>query len=195
MDKAEKTRADILKKAFDLIYQYGYQATSVDKIISTTQVTKGAFYYHFKNKDEMGIAMVKEVILPALEENLLQPLQGASDPVSKIYEIFERKLLNDPEISIDLGCPTNNLVQEMSPISVKFHKTLRFVLDKWIKVIKEALEQGKKEKMVNAAVDSHGAAEFIVASYEGLKGVGKIYGKDLYVSFLKQFKQYLETLR
>jgi TetR/AcrR family transcriptional repressor of nem operon len=195
VDKAEKTRQDILKKAFDLIYQHGYQATSVDKIISTTQLTKGAFYYHFKNKDEMGIAMVKELILPMLEENLLQPLEGASDPITRIYKIFEKKLLNDPEISIDLGCPTNNLVQEMSPISVKFHKTLRYVLDKWIKVIREALETGKQERTVNADVDAQAAAEFIVASYEGVKGVGKIYGKDLYVSYLKQFKNYLETLR
>ena len=195
MEKAEKTRADILNKAFDLIYQHGYQATSIDKIINTTQLTKGAFYYHFKNKDEMGIAMVKEVILPKLEEHLLLPLEGAEDPVSSIYKIIERKLLSDPEVSIDFGCPTNNLVQEMSPINLRFHKTLRYILDKWIRVIREALEQGKQRNTVNPGVDAQGAAEFIVASYEGLKGVGKIYGKELYVSYLKQFKQYLETLR
>lgn len=195
MNKATSTRAEILNKAFELIYQHGYQATSIDKIINTTQVTKGAFFYHFRNKDEMGIAVIKEVIVPRLEEQLLLPLQDAVDPVGKIYEIFERKLLSDPEINIDFGCPTNNLVQEMSPLNVKFHKTLRNVLDRWIMVIKQALEQGKAHKTVNVSVDSQGAAEYIVAGYEGLKGVGKIYGKDLYVSFLKQFKQYLETLR
>lgn len=195
MNKAESTRADILSKAFELIYQHGYQSTSVDKIINSTQLTKGAFYYHFKNKDEMGIAVIREVIVPKLEEHLLQPLQGALDPVQKIYEIFERKLMNDPEINIDFGCPTNNLVQEMSPINIKFHKALRGVLDKWIKVIREALEEGKKQHTVHPAVDSEGAAEFIVASYEGLKSIGKIYGKRLYVSYLPQLKVYLETLR
>lgn len=195
MDKAEKTRGEILSKAFELIYQHGYQATSVDKIISTTQVTKGAFYYHFKNKDEMGIAVIKEVIVPKLEEHLLNPLKGAHDPISKIYEIFERKLMNDPEINIDFGCPTNNLVQEMSPINLKFHKTLRNVLDKWMKVIEQALEDGKKQKMVKPGVESEGAAAFIVASYEGLKSIGKIYGKNIYISYLSQLKTFLESLR
>ena len=195
MSKAECTRADILNKAFELIYQNGYQATSIDKIINTTQVTKGAFFYHFKNKDEMGIAVIKEVIEPKLEQHLLAPLKDAEDPVSKIYEIFERKLMNDPDLNIDFGCPTNNLVQEMSPINLKFHKTLRLVLDKWIKVIKMALDEGKTRGTVNPTVDTEGAAEFIVAGYEGLKSVGKIYGKKIYVSYLSQLKQYLETLR
>lgn len=195
MDKAERTREAILHKAFDLIYQHGYQATSIDKIINTTQLTKGAFYYHFKNKDEMGIAVIKEVIVPRLEGHLMHPLQGAADPVSRIYEIFERKLLNDPELNIDFGCPTNNLVQEMSPLSLKFHKTLRTVLDKWIRIIKEALEYGKTQNTVKPSVDCEGAAEYIVSGYEGLKSVGKIYGRKIYISYLEQFKLYLETLR
>ncbi len=48
MKKAEVTRLNILQKAFELIYVNGYQTTSIDQIIATTQVTKGAFFYHFK---------------------------------------------------------------------------------------------------------------------------------------------------
>lgn len=62
MKKAEATRMAILEKAFDLIYKQGYQATSIDDIIATTRLTKGAFFYHFKNKDEMGIAVINEVM-------------------------------------------------------------------------------------------------------------------------------------
>ncbi|GAA6766408.1 hypothetical protein AAFH68_23500 [Flavobacterium sp. CGRL1] len=50
MSKAVNTRLTILHKAFELIYTKGYQTTSVDEIIATTQVTKGAFYYHLKIK-------------------------------------------------------------------------------------------------------------------------------------------------
>lgn len=43
MKKSQATRIDILKKAFQLIYPKGYQATSIDDILATTKVTKGAF--------------------------------------------------------------------------------------------------------------------------------------------------------
>jgi TetR/AcrR family transcriptional repressor of nem operon len=62
MKKAATTRLTILQKAFELIYVKGYQTTSIDDIIATTQVTKGAFYYHFKNKDEMGLAIINEIL-------------------------------------------------------------------------------------------------------------------------------------
>ncbi|RAJ08805.1 TetR family transcriptional regulator [Chitinophaga skermanii] len=52
MNKAAATRLNMLQKAFELIYVKGFQTTSIDDILATTQVTKGAFYYHFKNKDE-----------------------------------------------------------------------------------------------------------------------------------------------
>ena len=62
MSKAAATRHDILEKAFQIIYTKGYQTTSVDEIIAATKVTKGAFYYHFRNKDEMGVAIINEIV-------------------------------------------------------------------------------------------------------------------------------------
>ncbi len=195
MTKAASTRQQILEKAFQLIYQNGYQATSIDKIIDKTAVTKGAFYYHFKNKEDMGVAMIREVIQPRLEDSLLKPLRSSSDPIEDIYRVIEHKLLNDNDYYVDHGCPTNNLVQEMSPINLKFHKTLRNVLDRWVHTIQQALEMGKAHGKVGSDIDTRAAAEFIVVSYEGLKSLGKIYGPDLYRSYLLQLKNYLETMR
>jgi len=69
MKKSELTRLHILQKSFELIYAKGYQNASIDDILATTQVTKGAFYYHFKNKDEMGIAIINELLEPILEKD------------------------------------------------------------------------------------------------------------------------------
>lgn len=76
MKKAETTRLIILQKASELIYAKGYQNTSVDDIIATTQVTKGAFYYHFRTKDEMGIAIINEILKPTLTNNFIDPYRN-----------------------------------------------------------------------------------------------------------------------
>ena len=195
MTKAARTRTHILEKAFDLIYRNGYQSTSIDKIIEQTQVTKGAFYYHFKNKDEMGIAIIREVIQPTLTRGLLNPMQYADNPIEGIYTAIEQKILNDENYYVDNGCPTNNLVQEMSAVNPKFYQALRTVLDNWMRTIEQALEAGKAAGFVRSEVDSPVVAAFIVSGYEGMKGVGKIYGKDLYRSYLSQLKVYLDTLK
>ena len=73
ISKAATTRLNILQKAFTLVYKNGYRATSIDEIIATTQVTKGAFFYHFKNKDEMGLAMIYEVLYSSMQDALINP--------------------------------------------------------------------------------------------------------------------------
>src|SRR5688572_23344155 len=85
MKKAEATRLTILRKALELIYVKGYQTTSIDDIIATTQVTKGAFYYHFKTKDEMGLAIINEILKPTLTSNFIEPLQNEQNPLDAIY--------------------------------------------------------------------------------------------------------------
>jgi len=195
MNKAASTRLHILNSAFDMVYQNGFQATSIDKIIEKTQVTKGAFYYHFKNKDEMGIAIIREIIKPTLQKGLFAPLENSHDPVVDIYGSIERKILQDTDYQIENGCPTNNLVQEMSAINLKFHKALRNILDSWISTIEKALENGKLHNNIRTDLDSKEIAQFIVSGYEGMKGVGKIYGKDLYKAYLSQLKIYLDTLK
>jgi TetR/AcrR family transcriptional regulator, transcriptional repressor for nem operon len=66
MSQAQETRVMILRKAFELIYKRGYQATSIDNIVATTSVTKGAFFYHFPNKEKLGLALINEVMYPGL---------------------------------------------------------------------------------------------------------------------------------
>ena len=94
MKKADATRKYILERAFNLTYQNGYQATSIDRIIETTEVTKGAFYYHFKNKEEMGIALIKAVIFPKIKTGLILPLSEFDDPIEGIQQTISEYIMN-----------------------------------------------------------------------------------------------------
>ena len=196
MNKAETTRLNILNKAFELIYKNGYQATSVDQILEQTEVTKGAFYYHFKNKENMGVAMIEEVIYPNLNSSLIAPLKDTQNPLESIYKTIEHFLNSTTDHQVKYGCPTNNMIQEMAPLSSDFNKSLRIVLDRWQSTIESALENGKKVGNVNQQVDSKAAAEFIIVGYEGLRSLGKVYqDKDFYKTYLSQLKNYLNMLR
>ena len=49
-------REKLLAAAVRLVREKGYDATSVDSLCEVAGVTKGAFFHHFKSKDELAVA-------------------------------------------------------------------------------------------------------------------------------------------
>ena len=54
--RAINARTRLLESARDVIRAKGFSATSVDDLCKTAGVTKGAFFHHFKSKEELGVA-------------------------------------------------------------------------------------------------------------------------------------------
>jgi TetR/AcrR family transcriptional regulator, transcriptional repressor for nem operon len=196
MKKADATRLTILKKAFELIYSRGYQTTSIDDILATTKVTKGAFYYHFKNKDEMGVAIINELMKPILTSSFIEPLKNDGDPLDAIYQLMHHLLMENDFLKVEYGCPAANFTHEMAPWNTKFSKALDEITRQWIKIMVAAIEKGKKNGFVNAGTNAKQVALFVMSGYWGIRNYGKLENsKKAYLPYLKELKSYLETLR
>ena len=57
---SERTRERLLQAAFREVYKVGFQSAGIDTILAATNVTKGALYYHFENKQALGYAIVED---------------------------------------------------------------------------------------------------------------------------------------
>jgi AcrR family transcriptional regulator len=196
MKKAEATRLGILEKAFELIYAKGYQTTSIDDIIATTQVTKGAFYYHFKNKDEMGISIINELMKPSLISGFIDPLQNDHDPVEAIYKLMYNLLMENEFLKVEYGCPAANLTHEMTPWNADFNNALDELTQQWIKTMTESIERGQKNGYIRSDVNAMQVTMFVMSGYWGIRNFGKLANsKKAYLPYLEELKNYLETLR
>lgn len=195
MSKAANTRSEILKKAFELIYQKGYQATSIDDVLATTPVTKGALYYHFKNKEEMGIAVLNEVIYKEIWPFIKTKLNGPGDFRKNIYEMMKGLLLDHPFFKAEYGCPAANLVEEMAPLNEQFRKTLKKQISGWQKAIEVEITKAQQAKQLSTEHDARQISLYILSSYQGARNMGKIYGKQFYTLFLAEFKKYIDSLK
>jgi AcrR family transcriptional regulator len=71
-DEAEQTRDDILDAAEKLFYAKGVTRTSLEQIAAAAHVTRGAVYWHFKDKLVLCEAMADRVFLP--HEDMLEQL-------------------------------------------------------------------------------------------------------------------------
>ena len=62
-EDAEKTREDILINALELFCEKGYSKTTFDDIAKRIELTKGAVYWHFRNKPDLLIALIKMMVM------------------------------------------------------------------------------------------------------------------------------------
>lgn len=196
MKKAEATRLAILQKAFELIYVKGYQTTSIDDILATTQVTKGAFYYHFKNKEEMGLAIINEILKPTMTESFVNPLKNPGDPLEFIYEMMHHLLIGNPFLKPEFGCPASNITQEMTPWNADFSHAMNELTRQWEETLIEALEKGKTDGFVRKDVHSKQVTVMVMSGYWGVRNLGKLdHGKESYILYLEELKNYLNSLK
>lgn len=196
MKKAAATRINILEKAFELIYVKGYKTTSIDDIIATTEVTKGAFYYHFKNKDEMGIAIINELMKPTLQKSFMDPLKTDAPPLEAIYNLIHHLLIEEKFLKVEYGCPVANFASEMSPWNADFNAALNEITTAWTKLMVASIEKGKKTGTVRKDVNAKQVTMFVMSGYWGVRNFGKLENSRApYNLYLKQLKDYLETLK
>lgn len=171
--QSDLTRDKILHAAFGEIHRNGYQAASIANILSDTGLTKGALYHYFPAKHALGLAVIDEVIQEGLEEMVFRPLREAEHPVTELLDIMQRKAEHMNENTIRLGCPLNNLMQEMSPLDDAFKARLTLILKAWQTTIHNALVIGQRQRQIRADVDCKAAALFILSAWEGCWGVAK----------------------
>src|SRR5579863_10694659 len=85
----ERTRERLLRAAFREVYRYGFQSAGVDTILAATNVTKGALYYHFENKQALGFAIIEEIIAEITRDRWVLPLERSrnKNPVDALIRI------------------------------------------------------------------------------------------------------------
>lgn len=94
-EEAEKTRARIMASALSLFVKKGYEHTTFTDIAARLKMTKGAVYWHFETKEDLLIALVREMIekfhrqlgdLPAQDLTFLQVAETIIARACRIVE-------------------------------------------------------------------------------------------------------------
>lgn len=189
------TRSRLLERAFEEIHRNGFRAASLDSILADAGVTKGALYHHFENKAELGYAVVDEVVRPWMEQ-MWRPALESDNPIDAAIATIRERLKARSDIALTLGCPFNNLTQEMSCIDEGFRERLSAILREWRDATAEALRRGQQNGTVCADVDARAAAAFVISSIEGCVGMAKAsQSKEFLEAGFRGLIEYLEHLR
>lgn len=84
--RADVTRRKIMDAAADLFDEMGYGDTTLSGIISRAKVTKGAFYYHFADKEAVAAAIIDEGGL-RVQQATLRVTESESPSLEKLIRV------------------------------------------------------------------------------------------------------------
>ena len=80
MTQIVDTRTKIMDIAQDAVLAKGFDATSIEEIVTAAEITKGGFFYHFRDKNALALALIERHI--EVEDQLFDDLLARSNELS-----------------------------------------------------------------------------------------------------------------
>jgi len=114
--KAERTTAFIIETVAPVFNKHGYVGTSMSDLTDATNLTKGALYGNFENKEALALAAFqynRSLLLTAIDEHL--SIEGKA--IAKIenliefykkYDIFTMNMGGCPILNVGIDAQHNN---------------------------------------------------------------------------------------
>ncbi|GII34125.1 TetR/AcrR family transcriptional regulator [Planotetraspora mira] len=170
MGRTSDARDKILSAAQTLIEQRGYTALGVAEICAAAGVPKGSFYHFFESKQALALTVIDEHWTE--QRRQWTGLLGADrPPLQRLRDLFEAtekvQRIGQQDNGTVVGCLFGNLALELSNQADDVRHRLQEIFDEQIKLIEKVVAEAHERGDTAATVDTHTAAQSIVAQLEG----------------------------
>jgi TetR/AcrR family transcriptional repressor of nem operon len=193
------TRGKILDAAQSLVLERGYVGMTVDHVLDAVGITKGAFFHHFKSKDELARALLERYA--ERDERLYRETREraeklSDDPLQQLLlfiglfqEMFEG--LTEPYP----GCLFASYVYELQQFGEDTQNLIRNSFLKWRELLQEKFEAAARRYPPRIEVDAASLADAFTVVLEGAFITSKALNEPKLVSEqLRHFRNYVDLL-
>lgn len=87
-DKRTPSKKQLMSAAIDCFARLGYQGTTIDRIARAAGVTKGAVYYHFRDKEQVLFEAVRDRV-QGFEGHVLEEVAPAGDAIANLRRVID----------------------------------------------------------------------------------------------------------
>jgi TetR/AcrR family transcriptional repressor of nem operon len=195
----EATRGKIMDVAQALVLNHGYGGTSVDRIIEGAGVTKGAFFYHFKSKNDLARALIDRF----WEQDQQQYYSGweraeqlSRDPLQQML-IFVGLFIEamEPLEEPYPGCLYASYCYESGILEEDILQVVRDAILFWRRRLAESFETIRAKYPPRLPVDSESLADQLTVILEGAFIVSRTLNEPkVTAQQLRHYRNYLELL-
>lgn len=147
------TQKAIVEAAAGLFARNGFGATSLDDIAAVLGVTKGAFYYHVKNKEEI-LRLIYLMVLTASEEPLRKIVEADLPPAEKLRLAVE----HHATVAADRSPAMAVFYREQPHLTGPFAKEISLRKKAYERYFEQIIEDGQAAGVFDARIDPKIAA-------------------------------------
>jgi TetR/AcrR family transcriptional repressor of nem operon len=157
---------DAIEKAMQVFWHKGYEATSMEDLLSAMDLNRGSLYDTFGDKRQLFLKVVDRYCTTFVGSkfSLLDQPGPALPALRRFIHGMIEGALADPQRR---GCLITNTVMELSPHEKEIAGTLRQVLkmaeDTFFRVLAHAKQQGE----LNSDTDPRALARFLTTMMQG----------------------------
>lgn len=185
------SKEHLLRVTFEEIYENGYYATSVDKILKKAEMNKGSMYHFFKSKKELVLGVIDAHVYAYIDKKYSAILNTQDNYIESMLKVLKDR----GSFNFTCGCRLNSLVQELSHQDADFKVALEKVYFRFEEIIKEVLEKAIENKEISHP-DVHALAIYVVASIEGcISTAKKSQDGTIFDNCIAQLEHYLKQLK
>jgi TetR/AcrR family transcriptional regulator, transcriptional repressor for nem operon len=189
------TKTKLLEAAMYVIRAKGYSATTVDDICETAGVSKGAFFHHFKSKEDLAVRAAEH--RGAITGGLFRsaPYRALPDPLDRVLAYVDfRKSILEGDLP-GFTCLPGTMVQE----AYQTHPAIRKACDKYIGEHAAAVESDLAEAMRNYQIAADWTPESLAlytqAVLQGAFILAKAkHGLGVAAACIDHLRRYIELL-
>jgi TetR/AcrR family acrAB operon transcriptional repressor len=160
-DEARETRNRILDAAERLFSDRGVSRTSLEDVAQAAGVTRGAVYWHFRDKSDLFAAMVNRVTLPMEEMVARSSDDGIADPLASLKHCAVtalKRTATDPQCRrvFDVVTHKCEYLGEMAGVKRRISSIQKGCVDRAERAIRNAVRRGQLPASVNARLAAIG---------------------------------------
>jgi TetR/AcrR family acrAB operon transcriptional repressor len=153
-DEAQETRNRILDAAEHLFSERGVSRTSLEDIAQAAGVTRGAIYWHFKDKSDLFAGMVNRVTLPMEAMVARSSDEAIEDPIAMLKACAVtclKRTATDPQVQrvFDVVTHKCEYLGEMAGVNNRISAVQKGCVDRSEQAIRNAVKRGLLPAGVN----------------------------------------------
>ena len=162
--RLENGRRDLTDIAIDCFARFGYQATTIDRIAKAAGLTKGAIYYHFKDKEDLLFAAVK-VRVSQFENRVTKDVLPVEDPVAALRGVTDLCLEHATKSNHRRFIVT--LMVEALETNARLSAQFRRMMERFRLFLRGIIEVGQQRGLFRADLDAASAATVFAGAVMG----------------------------
>ncbi len=170
--RAKVTREKVIGEAGRLFALKGYHDTKLEEVLQGAGVTTGAFFHHFKSKEDLAFAVIdghmarRRELLDRIEQSL--PPGVDDGPLAPVFRRLDAiaEMIRDRDQGQG-GCVIGNLSTALSDTHDGFRRRLAECFDEMAQEFLPHLDAAAKAKGRAPAEGATELAQYIVSVIEG----------------------------